>query len=60
MLQGNGNDLSSYCTTHACWDVTGYSDPFLPLKVPIRGRLPEGVHKEKAVPGRCPLDKTSH
>ena len=49
-----------YCTAHSCWDVTGYSDPFRPLNVPICGRLLEGVHKKKAVPGGCPIAKTGH
>ena len=42
------------------WDVTGYSDPFRPLKVPIFGRLLEGVHKKKAVLGGCLIAKTGH
>ena len=54
------NVLLRFTTAHACWDVTGYSDPFRPLKVPICGRLLEGVHKKKAVPGGCPIAKTGH
>ena len=55
----NGHDgYSGYCTAHACWDVTGYSNPFRPFKVPICGRLLKGVHKKKSSSRGCPVAKT--
>lgn len=44
----------NYCTAHAGWDVSGHSNPFRPLKLPICDRLLKGVHKKKAVPGGVP------
>lgn len=49
------------CTSHACWDITGYSDPFCPLIVSICGRWLKGkfVHKKSSHQGDVSLLKSA-
>ena len=59
-MLGNGIQVHHDVPTDACWDVTGYSDPLRPLKVPICGWLLKRVciRKRSSSRGRgCPITK---